>query len=859
MKICLINPPQILKEQFGAPFVFQPLGLLYVAAALEKEHDVSVIDATLEDWRNLRKAGDKYYMGLNFNRLKERILELNPDIVGISIPFSVNFESAAGVAAAVKAADKNILVIAGGVHPTVKPKETLECKNIDIIVLGEGEITLPELLKEVKKGKSGNYGKVKGIGYKTAGKTVLTPERKSFEELDELPCPARHLVDMEEYFNALSERKGARDMYTYSYRAVSIMTSRGCPFGCNFCSIHLTMGRRFRARTPENIIAEIKEVITKYKVKHINFEDDNITFDRKRAKELFDLMIENKFDITWSAPNGIRADTLDEELVIKMKASGCKRVFVAPESGVQRVVDKIIGKKMDLKKIEEAVILLKKHDIIVDGSFVIGFPGETKNDIKNTVKFALKLKKLGMSAAGFHIATPYYGTKLYEEAEKNGFLREDLQNGMFSTTESLIETKDWSLAEIKQLRDYADVRVNQGFKKSISVFLEKKYPILYAVLKFPFVLFYQSRRFIRFFVPSGRIFRNALVTFIERKRKKLPKIKYIVFEVTDACNSRCQHCSIWKFKPKKNILTVEEIRKLLAEDIFESLKTVLLTGGEAVIRKDIKEIISAIHEVRPEAEISLSTNGLLPERVLEVVNYALEQNIVINVGVSLDAVGERHDTVRGVKGNFKKVDYLLRELVTIRNRDRSKMGAVLVGHTISNLTSDSLLEVYDYANKLDIGFITQLYEEFSFYHNEGEKDGVQPANYNKQYLKDLVKQLRKLPPSFHNEILIYALKHKLKYKCDSLRSFFLLHSDGTVSPCLRFSHLSSGSVKTETLTELWKSKETCGIRGTVDACKGCSNSWATDWSYDAWFLSFWRIKLSLLLRKLLFKFKKVLS
>ena len=859
MKICLVNPPQILDERFGVPFVFQPLGLLYVAAALEKHHTVTVIDATLEDWRELRKTGNKYYLGLSLTRLKERIAEVDPEVVGISIPFSVNFESALLVASAVKAVNKDIVVIAGGVHPTVKPGETLLDKNIDFVVRGEGELTLPELLKEIKKGKKANYGKVSGIGYKKDGKVVLTHERKLVDKLDTLALPARQLINMEEYFKAAGERRGARDMYTYSDRTVSIMTSRGCPFGCNFCSIHLTMGRRFRARSPEDVIKEIKEAVTKYKVKHVNFEDDNITFDRKRAEKLFDLMIKNKFHITWSAPNGVRADTLDDNLVAKMKASGCKRVFVAPESGVQDVVDRLIGKKLDLEKIEEAVVLFKKHGIIVDGSFVIGFIGETEADINNTVRFALKLKKLGMSAAGFHIATPYFGTKLFTEAAEKGCLRKNLENGLFSTSEALIETSDWSLKKIKQLRNYADRRVNLGYRERVKYSLKSNFYVLYLLLRLPGLLYYRLKRLAGRIKPFGRLTLNAIKTFNERSRKILPPVKYIVFEVTDACNSRCKHCSIWKFKPSKNMLSVEEIRKLLAEDMFSGLKTVLLTGGEAVIRKDIKEIINVIHEVRPKAEISLSTNGLLPERVLETVRYAISKGIVLNVGVSLDAVGKKHDEIRGVKGNFEKVDYLLKELVALRNRDRSKVGAVLVGHTISNLTADTLLDVSGYAEDTGISSITQLYEEFSFYHNEGEKKGVKPENYQGSYLRDVVRQIRKLPPSFQNEKLVFALKHKLKYRCDSMRSFFLLHCDGTISPCLRFAHINSGNLRSSSLPEIWKSTEAGKTRKVVDACKGCSNSWATDWSYEAWFFSFWRIKLSLFWRKILYKLDRMID
>jgi radical SAM superfamily enzyme YgiQ (UPF0313 family) len=156
-----------------------------------------------------------------------------------------------------------------------------------------------------------------------------------------------------------------------------------------------------------------------------------------------------------------------------MKLSGCKRVFVAPESGEMRVLADIIGKNLDLKKVEESIKLFRKYKIIVDGSFVIGFIGETKKDIWKTIRYAIKLEKMGLDGVGFHIATPYYGTRLYEEAKLKGFLREDISVNLFTTAEPLIKTPDWSLNDIRRLHKIAIVlvKINYRFTKKIAYVL----------------------------------------------------------------------------------------------------------------------------------------------------------------------------------------------------------------------------------------------------------------------------------------------------------------------------------------------------------------------------------------------------
>ncbi|MFH0976230.1 MAG: radical SAM protein [Spirochaetota bacterium] len=857
MKICLINPPQLVSISYERPYIFQPLGLLYIAASLERKYKVSVLDAALEGWRNLKIVNGKYHLGLSFDEIRNRIERLKPDIVGISVPFSINATSAHLVCEQVKKINKNIITIVGGPHPTVHPLQVLSDDNVDFVVMGEGEETILELVKALADNKTNIFPEILGIGFKKKGKLLINPLRPFIDDLDSIPFPARHLVPMKEYFIAMSSGGGARTLYTYDNSWVTIITSRGCPFNCNFCSINLSMGKKFRTRTPENVIKEIKQVLADYNTGHINFEDDNLTLNKARAKRIFDLIVNNKLEFTWSTPNGIRADTLDEELVSKMKKSGCVRVFVAPESGDQNVVDNIIGKKQDLKKVNEAVKMFKKYNIIVDGSFVLGSIGETKWNVLKTIIFAKKLKRAGMNTAGFHMATPYYGTPLYEEAKMKGFLREE-RDDLFSTKEPLISTPLLSSRTLFILYNFANWYVNLNIYKKIRYIIFRFLPITKIIVRSLKMLFKFINSILSYclkvFIESFGLIKQSIRYSRMKKRDELLNIENIVYEVTDACNSRCKHCNMWKNSPSKNMLTPAELEKILKQDIFSSLKVILLTGGEAVLRKDIKELILAIHNARPNTSITLSTNAILADKVLEVARFCIENNILIDYGVSLDGIGEDHNLSRGIKNNFEKVDYLLKELVKLKELYKERMGNMLIGHTLSNLTVDTLQDVENYSEKLCISFVTQLYEQFSYYNNIDDKSKAK--DYKKEDNQDLIKGLKALKPSFHNEILLAAVKHKLKYNCTALNSFFVLKPDGGVTPCLGFSHINIGNIKTNSVEEVWKSEEAKIARKQVEKCDGCSNSWATVWSFQNWPFPFIGMRVNLIIKKIIYKIKK---
>lgn len=425
------------------------MDLVYVAAVLEKQHDVCIIDAPTEGWNKLEEiAGKRIRQGLSKEEIAARLKKWKPDLAVITVPFSGWSPAAFETASLVKEVDKKIVTALIGLHPSARPLECLANSNVDFVVIGEPEITVLELANALEKGDKTMLREVKGIASNENGKTVRTPTRPVIEDLDSLPFPARHLLPMDAFFEAAKKRPISGNLKKPSIR---MLTSRGCGHNCIFCSNYIVMGRKWRARSPENVVNEIEQIVRTYGVKQVDFLDDNISSDRKRMERICDLIKERKLKIEWCTPNGVRADCLDEELLAKMKASGCKRILIAPESGVQRVVDEVMRKKQDLKKVENAVAAARKVGIEVGCFFILGFPGETKEDIKATIAFAHKLRKLGADRFYFSYATPLYGTELYEQAKQGGYLKPGLTDEALAAVEPLIETPEFTTDDLRML------------------------------------------------------------------------------------------------------------------------------------------------------------------------------------------------------------------------------------------------------------------------------------------------------------------------------------------------------------------------------------------------------------------------
>jgi len=454
MKILLINPPQTFFPGSDPPAANLPLGLLYIAAVLDKAgYNVEILDAFMTDLP-FREKGDTTEVGMPYERIKEEIQRRKPDIVGIANPFTSQVEQAVRVADIVKEIDLNILTVVGGPHVTVVPVEFLEeVRNVDIVAIGEGEYTMLDIVSFFEGNKK--IGDVKGIAHRRDGKVVLNSPRPFIKDLDELSYPAYQLMDMEKYLNP--KRIEYR---SFQKRALSMVTSRGCPFNCSFCSVHLHMGKMFRAHSVDYVVDHIEYLVNKYRIKTMYFEDDNLTFDIKRFEAICDKIIERDIRFQWETPNGVRVDYLTLNLLKKMKKTGCQSVFVGVESGNQYVLDNIIGKSLRLKNVIKFAERCKKIGLKTGAFYVIGFPGETKETMMNTVEFALMLKR--KYDVGMHLlfATPLYGTRLYEECKQKGYIRGSLTPRAFAEVRQnwglpLIETENFTAMDVKEIASRA--------------------------------------------------------------------------------------------------------------------------------------------------------------------------------------------------------------------------------------------------------------------------------------------------------------------------------------------------------------------------------------------------------------------
>jgi anaerobic magnesium-protoporphyrin IX monomethyl ester cyclase len=451
MKVLLINPPQTFFPGSEPPAGNLPIGLMYIAAVLQRGgYQVEILDAFMLGDGEFIQAEETITVGLSFEQIKQEIQNRKPDVVGIAGPFTCQIGNALETSKVVKEVNINIVTVLGGPHVTLVPKEVLEeTQSIDIVVTGEGEYAMLEIAQYLEGKKPLNS--IQGIAYRNSTEITVNLSRPFLVNLDELPYPAYDLVDMEKY---LSPRKiGYR---SFQDRAISMITSRGCPFNCCFCAVHLHMGQGFRAHSAKYVLDHIEYVVDKYKVKNIFFEDDNLTLDLKRFEAICDGLIERKIKIGWETPNGVRADCLSLELLKKMKKSGANSVFVGVESGDQQILDNVVCKSLDLNKVVEFAKNSQEIGLKTGAFYIIGFPGETKQNMQNTIDFALNLKR--KYDVGMHLfaATPSYGTRLYEECKAKGYLPADLTWNSFAQARQakglpLITTNEFTPTEVKDI------------------------------------------------------------------------------------------------------------------------------------------------------------------------------------------------------------------------------------------------------------------------------------------------------------------------------------------------------------------------------------------------------------------------
>ncbi len=427
MKLLFVVPPQIIRSLDGidcAPTISIPLGPLYMASYLRKmkwEGEFRVFDARLGAEFNSYEDGTKTF-GDSWSKVKSEIAKYAPQVVAISNMFSWQIHGALETARLVKKYFPEMLTVLGGPHASSFPLKMIEEEALDYVVMGEGEQRLHKLLLSLD---SEEKVSAQGILGSSEDADLLRPNKKApisfIPNLDDVPIPAYDLVDMDRYFYLQSHGYAPR-VREYGKRAVTILTSRGCPHQCVFCSIQATMGYKFRHHSPEYIKAHIQHLIDNYNIDYIHFEDDNFTHDISRYEQLLDALLEMDKIIPWDTPNGVRADSWTLERIKRTKKSGCQHLCIAIESSVQRVIDEVVKKKLDLSRVEPVMQACKQVGLPLSAFFVLGLPGETASEIKSNVDYAIDKYKRYNVYPTFSMANPLPGTELYDTVVDHNLL-----------------------------------------------------------------------------------------------------------------------------------------------------------------------------------------------------------------------------------------------------------------------------------------------------------------------------------------------------------------------------------------------------------------------------------------------------
>lgn len=370
-----------------------PIGIAILASAAEKKgHHVRILDIGLEEDPD--------------ESLKAAFAQVSYDIAGLSC-MSVEFLGGLETAQSIRKLSPRTHIIFGGQHPTIMPEQAMKADCVDSICIGEGEDVWSEFLDRIGEGK--DLQDVQGLWFRRNGEVVRNVPRNSYVDVDAVPVPAYHLLDIERYFDIDFVR-----FPTVNRRAIQIFTSRGCPYRCIYC--HDLFGKKFRGRKPELVWEEIKYLHDTYGVREFMVEDDIFNMDLGRAKRICDLVIASGLKLGFQFGNGVRLERFDEELMMKLAQAGTHHMAIAVESANDRV-QKLIKKHLKLERFNEVLGWARKYKIETLGFFMLGFPGETVAEINQTIRFA---SESHFDEALFSIATPYAGTELNDLVRSTG-------------------------------------------------------------------------------------------------------------------------------------------------------------------------------------------------------------------------------------------------------------------------------------------------------------------------------------------------------------------------------------------------------------------------------------------------------
>ncbi len=437
-KLLLIYPNQRwLKDDFYSISQNHPMTLCLLGSMVKGIVDVKIVDA------NLNNMGQ--------DEIAQVTKAYQPDFVGISVLTSEYGEILDIAAKVIRQSVPAAVIIAGGVHVTTSFEKVMKNPDIDYCCRGEGEHMLPKLLRYLMG--QGNLPE-QGLVYRDKNSKIIAQERTLVENLASLPWPDYNLVNFQDY---ISQQPRIGPNRHPELPGTHIHVTRGCPCRCCFCQVEHISGKKIRWRDPVDVVDELEFLKKTYGLRSFTFEDDNTFYNRSKAKTLLKEMINRQLDLTWRC-GALALFALDEEMIDLMAKSGCKTACVSVESGNKRVLRDIVGKPIrNLAKVPELINSLKKSGIMVKASFVIGFPGETWNEIRETICFA---ENCNADYVVFFNAVALPGTPLYEMCLKNNSFSSDGTDVDVNWRHSKICSKEWTSKDVSILRAYEWDRIN---------------------------------------------------------------------------------------------------------------------------------------------------------------------------------------------------------------------------------------------------------------------------------------------------------------------------------------------------------------------------------------------------------------
>jgi len=436
MRVLLVTPPDtrpldMLTNRVRIGHV-APLGLAYIAAVLEQQGvEVKILDCAILD-QSFPLYGEVRY-GMSDAQIALEIEDYKPDIVGVSCLFSNKAMDAHTVCRLAKMVNREIITVMGGTHPTALPEETLRDRNVDSVVLGQGEM----------------WAQALSVGIPTG----VVPWTSMTGRLDSLPFPARHLLRNDIYMSGESPHSGLRQT-----PVATMTTSRGCPSRCTFCAIRGTFGDVYRTRSPQNVLAEIDHLVKTYDVNEIHFEDDNLTANKQRAMAILQGIIDRQYNLTLNSPSGLAIFAMDEELIDKMREAGYYSLSFAIESGSKDIL-KLMRKHVDHAKAKRLIAHARSLGMKTKAFYILGYPGETKQTMQQTIDRAFDM---GSDWSLFFPATPLPGTEMLKTCLENRYLADPKMDLRYYFFKANIRTPEFGPGDVNEMEEKANRIINFG-------------------------------------------------------------------------------------------------------------------------------------------------------------------------------------------------------------------------------------------------------------------------------------------------------------------------------------------------------------------------------------------------------------